>query len=605
MRQTFHTKLVESKIGNRSIPDVIYGRKASGSKGFNPAVAPFLPGQAKFANPSSVPLGSNTFPSSSFGQQNASMAPPSNHTPAFGLPRSGTTPAFGIGFPPISKPIAGIFAKAASQQAPNVFQKASNASAQASNVFQKAAVPVAQNSVFQSGTPAWGASQQSQDPRISQASNKNGVFVPGATTSAFPPTAPNPGFTLGGGLSTTQDTTAKKLPSGIFSAPLNNLANQTQSSVFKQEPFGSIPQQSANFIPSNSQSFQASSKVTASGGYFQPTTIPQSGFQSNQTPSTSQSIFQQDPLKPTPNGIFQPSNTSSLPNSSSTTPSFSLFQPPNAQQEAAVTPTSVGSVFDSHPEQKSFPLNFFSVPIAPTDYDDYEDDSAYSVPAPVNTTPGGSLFDRIGNPPSQQDTVNQLTGTSGALSSFEPPASSVGSSSAKPFSFTASNLVPEPTTFSTQPVKQPPPVPVAKPLVPRSAAWEIANSLFDQIVTQEVKKTVQSAVEEDKANIIRELAAEEYEKAQKLVARKIALDISAEQFYTSRSGARIFYAWKARARKLMLKRRGEERRRNPPAAPQVQWRPVQIPDETFDRSTKEVGNAFSDNTLNMITNSPH
>lgn len=264
-----------------------------------------------------------------------------------------------------------------------------------------------------------------------------------------------------------------------------------------------------------------------------------------------------------------------------------------------ITSTSGGSVFDSHPEQKNFPSNFFSVPIAPIDYDDYEDDRAYSVPAPIHTTPSGSLFDRIGNPPSQQDTVNQMTGTSGALSSFEPPASFTGSSSAKPFSFTASNLIPKS-------VKQPPPVPVAKLLVPRSAAWEIANSLFDQIVTQEVKKTVQSSVEEDKANIIRELAAEEYEKAQKLVARKIALDISAEQLYTSRSGAKVFYAWKARARKLMLKRRGEERRRNPPAAPQVQWRPVQIPDEAFDRSIKEVSNTFSDKALNMhmLTNSP-
>lgn len=139
-------------------------------------------------------------------------------------------------------------------------------------------------------------------------------------------------------------------------------------------------------------------------------------------------------------------------------------------------------------------------------------------------------------------------------------------------------------------------VPVEGPLLSRSAAWELSNFLFDEFLTNEVKKIVQSAVDEDKARVIDTVAAEKYEEAEKLVARKLALDVAAEQFYAIRSGARIFYAWKAKARKLTMKRIGEERRRNPPAAQPVQWRPVEIPEAAFDGPIKEVDTP-SDGTL--------
>lgn len=106
--------------------------------------------------------------------------------------------------------------------------------------------------------------------------------------------------------------------------------------------------------------------------------------------------------------------------------------------------------------------------------------------------------------------------------------------------------------------------------------------LFDDIISEEVTRTIQEAVNEDRARIIDIIAAEKYVEQEKLIARKIVLDLMANQFYFVRSGARAFYLWKKKTRKLMLKKLRAERLQRESLPAPVQWRPVKIPEWAFD-----------------------
>lgn len=245
-------------------------------------------------------------------------------------------------------------------------------------------------------------------------------------------------------------------------------------------------------------------------------------------------------------------------------------------------------MFESHSVQNQFPTNFFSIPSGtPGNYEEEnEEDDAKKVSAPAQTS--GSLFDRTQAPAQDlfpQSAVNAQT----AVSSFEPTSLFLASSNTSftaPDSSTPSDglvhsspgaSVMAPAQPSTQQV-----VPMKKPLLSRVSAWDFANKLFDDIISEEVTKTIQEAVNEDRAEIVETVAAEKYAEQEKLVARKIVLDVAADRFYFIRSGASAFYSWKKKARKLTLRKLRAERLLRESLPAPVQWRPVKIPEWVFD-----------------------
>lgn len=468
---------------------------------------------------------------------------------------------------------------------PNVFQKALQSARSSTPPLANAFGPTSQvPSAFAASPPvsAFAPVNGTLNPAANvfkpNATGKTsiGFFTPApATTTPFNAPTQSP---------VSQQSSVEALPGSVFPPQTSSppVASTSPQSAFQLGP----PELAPKPI------FKASQ--VAPGGLFQPQTssvaFPGSGSLQNSTqPPTStsfaasQPIFDQASQAPSA-GLFQPT-TSSLSLPPSSTPSPSLFQ-----STGAVTTTnspSGGSIFESYKVQNKFPSNFFSVPSGtPNDYEE-DDDDAYSVPAPIPTGTCNSLFSRISTPPAPDLFTQPPMIAPKSVPSFIPASPFSPSSSSTSFTAPVSSTPSTAFVASTPHTTQQPAL-VQKPLLSRGAVWDFANSLFDDIISKEVVRTVQDAIEEDKTQIVDAVATEKYEESERLVARKLALDVAAEQFYAMRSGARFFYLWKRRARKLMLRRRGEERRRNPPAPTPVQWRPVKIPDAAFEGPFEDI-----------------
>lgn len=587
-KPNFHSS-IEKKIGNRTIADICYGVKGGGGAAKpNRATAPSIPGPTAFGKP------------------------PTNPTPFSKKPISAPeiTPAFVTGS---HQPFQKTAPSAVSQTSQNVFQNGVNTPTQTMNVFQKAAANLPnQPNVFQkalhtarSSTPPLVSAFRSTGqatataPPVSVFASANGTLNPAA--NVFKPVAVNakPSGFFSSAAATTSFSTPTQPP-----APQGGAAKVSSDGFFapRASPPSAIP------IPPQSV-FQLGSPNTTSSGFFQPraaSSPPQPVFEASpQTASgglntqlgSPQKLFQssistsyspsppsfEKPPRVSSAGLFQP-NASSPSLRPSSAPSTSLFQSQPTQPIATNSSSGV-SIFESRPVQKNFPTNFFDVPSStPNDREEENDDDAYRAPAPVQTRAGSSLFGCISTEP-VRDTSSELT------TDTPKAAPSVSLASSFPFSSpvapVASSTVPVSSTSAASLAVPAPPathqlVPVQKPLLSRSAAWGYANSVFDDFLNTEVTKVVQEAIGEDKARAVEAIAAEKYAESEKLVARKLALDVAAEQFYAMRSGARIFYTWKTKGRRLMMKRRGEERRRNPPVLAPVQWRPVKVPETAFD-----------------------
>lgn len=614
----FHSS-VEKKIGNRTIADVCYGIicERISAKSSQAAVVSTA-GSATFGKPPTSTLQAVPVSSSVFAKPASS-----NKAPVAQEVASAFTTRSHQSFPATVPPVI-------SQQSQNVFQKGMNAPAQAMNVFQKAAANIPnQPNVFQkalqsarSSTPplvsAFGPTSQASGaaPPVSAFAPVNGTLNP--ATNVFKPVAvtaePSEFFTPITTTTTSFSVTTQplapqqgstKVPTGGFFAPrasspstvstsprsafeLGAGASKVASGGFFQPRAASSSPQSVFKVPqpqvASGGLFQSQkSSVVSPGLDIQPVSLQKSFQPTSTSSSTSQSVFEQAP-KTSPAGLFQSNaSSSSLPPFS--TPSNSLFQSQPAGPATTTNSLSSGSVFESHSVQKQFPVDFFSVPSGtPNDYEEENDNNAYSVPTPIQTGASNSLFDRISTPPVQNASTQQNMDTPSFISAslFSPSVVPAGSFTA-PISFTPSASVTAPAPSISHQL-----VPTKKPLLSRSAVWDFANSIFEDILGEEVTRTVQGVIDEDKARAVDTIAAEKYVESEKLVARELALDVAAEQFYAMRSGARIFYSWKARGRRLMMKRRGEERRRNPPTLAPIQWRPVKVPETAFDGPYDEI-----------------
>lgn len=617
----FHSS-IEKKIGDRTIADICYGvRSGEGTAKFNQIATPPVPGPAVLQT---APIGSAFVKPVGFSK--VPIAPQA-------VTPTGSHQSFSAIVPPItSQPPSNVFQNAVNTpgQNINVFQKAASTANQILNPFQKALHST--RSSTQPITSAFGPKGQgfSAAPAFGSATHASSGFAtatplaPASQTSFSPVSL----FSPANGTLDTANIFKKPVVNrpGLFkpTIPLNTL---TQPPVPQHGPAGvspgglSTPQASSSstiaaspqvafqfgppkvsggfFQPqttssSSSQSVFKSPSQAISGGLFQPQSFPapslgpvaqpnyfQKAFQPSTSTSfsTSQSVFNQTP-KASLSDLFQPNNSSP-----ELTTNSSFFPPSPAN---STNSPNGGSVFESHSVQNHFPTNFFSVPSGtPGDYEEEnEDNDATIVPAP--TLASSSLFDRIQAP--TQDLLPQSnTITQKAVSSSKPaplfssspstvsntsPASSAPSESVH--SFLGTSFI-APTSPATQQV-----VTSKQPLLSRAAAWNFANKLFDDIISEEVTKTIQEAVNEDSARIIQAVAAEKYVEQEKFVAKKIALDIAADRFYFTRSGANAFYSWKKKTRKLTLRKLRAERLLRESLPAPVQWRPVKIPEWVFD-----------------------
>lgn len=449
----------------------------------------------------------------------------------------------------------------------STFSSVNGTLAPTANVFKQQAVN--RHGVTPTDTttiPPTALAQPSVPRQGSQKVSPDGFFIPQASTSLSAPASPQTVVQFG----------PSKVVSGGFFQP--QITSSSPQPTFKTSH--SHATSDGLFQPQNSPTI--SPKPIVQPGYFHKAPQPQPPTLASS--STSRSVFDQVP-KASLSGLFQ-SNTSSssFPSSSTTSPSFF---PPNPTGSIN-PPSGGGSVFESHSVQNQFPTNFFSIPSGtPGNYEEEnEEDDAKSVPAPTQTS--GSLFDRIQAPAqglfpqsvvNAQEAVSSSTPTSLFLASsntsFTAPDSSTPSNKFVHSSPGASVMAP--AQSSTQHV-----VPMKKPLLSRASAWDFANKLFDDIISEEVKKTIQEAVDEDRTGIVEAVAAEKYAEQEKLVARKIVLDVAADRFYFIRSGASVFYSWKKKARRLMLRKLRAERLLRESLPAPVQWRPVKIPEWVFD-----------------------
>lgn len=616
LQVNFHSS-IERKIGDRTIADICYGVKSGGTAGFNRIATPPVPGPAALQT---APIGSAFVKPEGFSK--VPIAPQAV-TPTFA---TGSHQSFSAIVPPItSQPPSNVFQNAVNTpgQNINVFQKAASTANQILNPFQKAlqstrsstqpitsafgpkgqGFPAAPafgpathaSSGFATTTPLAPTSQKSFSP-VSLFSPANGTLDPVANVfkqpvvnrpGFFAPTIPlnGPAGVSPSGLSTPQASSSSTIavsPQAAFQFGLPKAVSggffqpQTTSSSSPQSVFKSSPSQAISGRLFQPQSSPAPSlNPVAQPDYLQKAFQPSTSASS----STSQSVFHQTP-KASLGDLFQ-SNNSSL----ELTTNSSLFPP---GPSFSTNSSNGGSVFESHSVQNHFPTNFFSVPSGtPGDYEEEnEDNDAKNIPTP--TLASGSLFDRIQAPTQdllpQSNTITQksvpstkpvpLFSPSSSAVSNTSPASSAPPESAHPplgTSFIA------PTPPATQQV-----VTSKQPLLSRAAAWDFANKLFDDIISKEVTRTIQEAVDEDSARIMEAVAAEKYAEQEKLVAKKIALEIAADRFYFTRSGANAFYSWKKRTRKLTLRKLRAERLLRESLPAPVQWRPVKIPEWVFD-----------------------
>lgn len=616
LQVNFHSS-IERKIGDRTIADICYGVKSGGTAGFNRIATPPVPGPAALQTAS---IGSAFVKPEGFSK--VPIAPQAV-TPTFA---TGSHQSFSAIVPPItSQPPSNVFQNAVNTpgQNINVFQKAASTANQILNPFQKAlqstrsstqpitsafgpkgqGFPAAPafgpathtSSGFATTTPLAPTSQKSFSP-VSLFSPANGTLDPVANVfkqpvvnrpGFFAPTIPlnGPAGVSPSGLSTPQASSSSTIavsPQAAFQFGLPKAVSggffqpQTTSSSSPQSVFKSSPSQAISGRLFQPQSSPAPSlNPVAQPDYLQKAFQPSTSASS----STSQSVFHQTP-KASLSDLFQ-SNNSSLELTTN-----SSFFPPGPSN--STNSSNGGSVFESHSVQNHFPTNFFSVPSGtPGDYEEEnEDNDAKNVPTP--TLASGSLFDRIQAPTQdllpQSNTITQksvpstkpvpLFSPSSSAVSNTSPASSAPPDSAHPplgTSFIA------PTPPATQQV-----VTSKQPLLSRAAAWDFANKLFDDIISKEVTRTIQEAVDEDSARIMEAVATEKYAEQEKLVAKKIALDIVADRFYFTRSGANAFYSWKKRTRKLTLRKLRAERLLRESLPAPVQWRPVKIPEWVFD-----------------------
>lgn len=645
LQVNFHSS-IERKIGDRTIADICYGvNSGEDTARSNPIAISPIPGPAGFGKPPAAALQTASVGSVSGKPVGFSNAAISYQTvaPAFA---TGSHRSFSETVPPpTSQPSSNVFQNAVNSSAQhiNVFQKAaSNTSNQTLNPFHKtlqstrsltqpiasAFGPLGQALSAAPIVPAFGPATQAAStptatplPAFASGSQTSFGFNPiptfslenGTLASAAnvfkQPVAKRPGLFPPTDVTTTPPTFAQS------SIPRHGPAGVSSGSIF-------VPQTTPPLtVPASSRAaFQLGPPKVKSGGFFQPQTTSSSQptfevspshttsdglFQPQNSPavslqpgyfqkapsstsassSTSRSVFDQT-SQVLPSGLFQ-SNTASpsLPPSSITSTSFFPLNPTNS-----ISSLGGGSVFESHSVQNQFPPNFFSLPPGTLDnYEDNEEDDAKSVHAPVQTT--GSLFDRT-QAPSQDLFPQSVMDAQKAVPSFAPTSLFSGSSTAPSTSFTApvssvpsdsfghpfvSASIVAPAQPSTQQVS-----PTKKPLLSRASAWDFANKLFDDIVNEEVTRTIQEAVDEDRTRIVETVAAENYAEQEKFVARKIVLDVAADQFYLIRSGASAFYSWKKKARKLTLKKLRAERLLRESLPTPVQWRPVQIPEWVFN-----------------------
>lgn len=645
LQVNFHSS-IERKIGDRAIADICYGvNSGEDTARFNSIAISPIPGPAGFGKPPAAALQTASVGSVSgkpVGFNNAAILH-QTVAPAFA---TGSHQSFSETVPPsTSQPPSNVFQNAVNSSAQhiNVFQKAaSNTSNQTLNPFHNtlqstrsltqpiasAFGPLGQALSAAPIVPAFGPTAQAASTLMT--ATPLPAFASGSQTSfGFNPV---PAFssdngTLASAANVFKQPVAKRPgifpPIDVTSTPPITFA---QSSVPRHGPAGVspgsifIPQTTSPLtVPASSQTVsQPGPPKVKSGGFFQPQT----------TSSSPQSTFKASPSHTTSDGLFQPQNSSTIslqpgyfqkaPSSTSaSSTSRSVFDqtsqispsglfPPGASSSSLLSgvasasffppnPTnstsllSGGSVFESHSVQNQFPTDFFSLPPGtPDNYEDNEDD-AESAHAPVQTS--GSIFDRI-QAPSQDLFPQSAIDAQKDVLSFTPTSLFSGSSTTPSTSFTVPvSSVPSdsfvhpfvgasavaPAQPSAQQV-----VPTKKPLLSRASAWDFANKLFDDIISEEVTKTIQVAIDEDRARIIETVAAENYVEQEKFVARKIVLDVAADQFYLIRSGAGAFYSWKKKARKLTLKKLRAERLLRESLPTPVQWRPVQIPEWVFN-----------------------
>lgn len=639
----FHSS-IERKIGDRTIADICYGNSGEDTARFNPVAIFPIPGPAGFGKPPTAALQTTSVgsvPGKPVGFNNAAV---SHQTvvPAFA---TGSHRSFSETVPPpTSQPSSNVFQNVANSSAQhiNVFQKAaSNTSNQTLNPFHKtlqstrsliqpiasafgplgqalpaapivpAFGPVAQAAstlmtaaplpTFASGSqksfgfnpvPAFSSENSTLAPAANvfkqPVAKRLGLFPPADVATTSPTTfaqssVPRDGLASGSIFipQTTSPLTVPESPQAEFQL---GPAKAKSSGFFQQQATSSSPQPTFKVPPSRTISDglfqpqnQNSPTISLQPGYFQK--APSSTSASS---SASRSVFDHPP-QVSPSGLFQQTPpSSSLPPSSITSTSFFPPNPTNS-----ISSLSGGSVFESHSVQNQFPTNFFSLPPGtPVNYEDNEEDDAKGVHAPSKTS--GSLFDRI-QAPSQDLFPQSATDAQKAVLSFTPTSLSSDSPSTSftvPVSSVLSDSVVHPSAgVSVVAPGQPPTqqvVPTKKPLLSRASAWDFANKLFDDIINEEVTRTIQEAVDEDQARIIETVATENYAEQEKFVAKKIVLDVAADQFYLIRSGASAFYSWKKKARKLMLKKLRAERLLRESLPTPAQWRPVQIPEWVFN-----------------------
>lgn len=632
LQVNFHSS-IERKIGDRTIADICYGVKSGeGTARFDQTAISPVPGPAAFGKPPAAalqiaPIGSV------FGKPvGFSKVPiaPQTVTSTFA---TGSHQSFSAIVPPIT-----------SQPPSNVFQNAVNTPGQNINVFQKAASTVNQilnpfQKPLQSTrlstqpiTSAFGPKSQgfpAAPPAFGPATHTSSGFgtttplAPASQTSFSPVSAFSP---IHGTLDPAANVFKQPVANrpGFFTPAIPPLNALTQPPVPQQGPArvspGGLSAAQASSSPTTATSpqaaFQFGSPKVVSGGFFQPQTTssssPQSVFKSSLSQAISGGLFQPQ-SSPAPSlgpvaqpdyfqKAFQPSTSASSSTSQSVfhqTPKASLgdlFQPKNSSPELTTnssffppgpanstnSPNGV-SVFESHSVQNHFPTNFFSVPSGTSGDggEENEDNDVKNVPAP--TLASGGLFDRIQTPtqdllPQSNTIAQKAVPSSKPAPLFSPTPSTVSNTSAPSDSFVHSFLG---TSFVTPPATQQ--VVISKqPLLSRAAAWDFANKLFDDIISKEVTRTIQEVVDEDSARIIEAVAAEKYAEQERLVAKKIALDIAADRFYFTRSGANAFYSWKKKTRKLTLRKLRAERLLRESLPTPVQWRPVKIPEWVFD-----------------------